>query len=1142
MDFNLLRQILIKMSKRTFQAMIINCLMISVIYASGLNAQEIKSVKDASIKLNIQNADLMHVFKDIEAKTDYEFSYENKDMDREFRFSGKFNNVSVADVLLEISKQTGLRFKQVNNNIHITKKDKKANREAPLEIIIQGITVTGKINSAEDSEGLPGVNVIIKGTSQGTVTDLKGYYKLDVPSEESVLVFSSVGFTTEEVAVGTKTVIDMVLVPDLTALEEIVVIGYGVKKKIHNTGAISTVKSDDLANAPVSNLNDAIVGLASGVIAVTPGGKPGTGAQIQIRGMGTLQNNAALVVVDGIIRPYSQLDPNEIESINILKDGASAAIYGVKGGNGVILVTTKRGASGKPKFSYNGYTGIQQVTRYPDLLNSYQYADVNNQAYLNMGIDPNDPAHAGKFYTDQQMQEFKSGEIDTDFYDLVFKDNPIKTQHNMNINGGSENVKYFFSTGYLSQDGLIPNSSFKRYNLRSNVDAMITDNLKILVDIDGRIENDNTPSYGDGTVFAHMIRAAPVLRAYDVNGKPLKINGPNALEESKNGGLQERRTSVINARFKAVQKLNFIEGLSANFSYAYNESNTLVKKFRKPYLVYIPDENGMATNVTEYSGGATSLNEDYINYKGYTLNGGLNYDRTFGKHKINALAIYEQREYDSKNLNAFREGYISDIIQEIFAGDPEKMNNNGYSSEIGYMSYIGRISYVYNDKYLAEVSARNDASVLFPEDTRWGFFPSYSVGWRISEEGFLKDNVDFIDNLKLRASYANLGTDAGAGQYAYLEQYSLGFGALMDNQITPGLKKKVEPNKTITWEKVASFDIGLEATFWNGLLGFDVAYFKKNTSDILARKTISTPATFGAEIPPSNYAEVELKGFEMSLSHINRIGKLQYSIDANFTHSVNNVIRIDDPENQLPHLIREGKPLDFYVGLKTDGLFQTDEEAQNYYPQFGNTQVGAGDIKYVDRNGDKIIDENDLDVISLESYMPQIMYGLNFTLNWKNFDMRALLQGASKRKIMLSGAARTMYQIGGNNFFAYQLDAWSQDNTGAEYPRAWRGNNINNDRDSDYWLRDGSYVRLKSAEIGYSINNAFLKKLNIEKLRLFVTGYNIFTIDKLKIFDPEVGSGSGQYNVNANAQNNYTTGGGYYPQLKNFNIGLNLTF
>ena len=1093
------------------------------------------------MSLNIKQTSVKDVLKQIESKSEFYFLYNNKLIDVNRKVDLDIKNEKIKDILLKIFSGTDIQFLVMDRQIVLTPKNITKQPAGNSSSQQQNLTITGVVFDAS-GDPMPGVTILIKGTKQGTITSGDGKYSISAP-DNAVLVFSFIGMKTQEVPVAGNTNINVTMQQEVIGLDEVVTVGYGTKKKINSTGSISTIASKELAQTSVTNLKDAIVGQTSGIIAVTPGGSPGTGAQIQIRGMGTLQNNSVLIVVDGVIRDFSQLDPNEIESISILKDGASAAIYGVKGGNGVILVTTKRGKMGRPKFTFNSQTSFQSVTRYPDLLDSYQYATTSNQGYINMGLDPNDPSNQGKFFTPEEINTFKSGEINTQFYDLLFDMPAIKNHQNLSISGGSDKIRYFFSGGYLNQDGLIPNSSFTRNNLRSNVDATITPHFSIQVDLDGRIEDKDSPSYGESTIFQHMVRANPTLRAYDANGIPLYITGPQPLEEARQGGINNWRTTVINAKFNALLNFDFIKalkGLSARFTYAYGETHINNKYFRKPYIVYKDENNdGIAEDEPVSSGGATELREISTMNHRYTLDAGLNYDRTFGSHKVSALFLYEQRESAGKYLDGYRQGFISDIIKELFAGDPETATNNGFSNELGYLSYIGRLTYIFKDKYIAEFSARNDASVLFPPETRWGFFPSYSLGWRLSEEGFIKNNLEFIDNLKIRASYGNLGTDAGAGQFSYLDQYKFAYGALINNQITTGLTKKVEPNKDITWEKVSSYDIGLEGIFWKGLFGFDIAYFKKVTSDILAPKIISTPMTFGATLPPVNYAEVELKGWEFSLSHVNTIGNFKYSVNVNFTKSENNVLEIDDPKDQLEHLIRKGKPLDFYVGYKTDGLFQSDEEAQNYYPQFGNNQVGAGDIKYVDRNGDQVIDENDLDVISLDSYMPKIMYGLNFNCQWKGFDMNFLFQGAAKRKIMLGGPARVMFTIGENNFYDFLLDSWAPDNKNAEFPRAWRGNNINNDRDSEFWLRDGSYLRLKTIEVGYNFSHIMKR---IDNLRLFVSGFNVFTVDKLKYFDPEVGNGTGSYNVNANAQHNYTTWGTYYPQQKSFNIGINLTF
>ncbi|SDJ21827.1 TonB-linked outer membrane protein, SusC/RagA family [Pedobacter sp. ok626] len=1092
------------------------------------------------INLKLNNATLYQVFKKIKAQSGYSFLYNIQMLKQANLVDIDVTNAPLTEALEACFAGQPVAY-TINEKTVIVRKRLAVSPQAQ-----KLITVTGRVT---DGKGLAlqGVNIQVPNSKIGTTTNDNGIYKISVEDNVS-LTFSYIGFTTQTIAVNGRDKIDVVLQDADPALTEVVVVGYGTQKKVSVTGAISSISSAEVKQAPTSNLSNSLAGLLPGLTVVNGGGRPGSGSTISVRGKSTFGDSGALIVVDGIVRGFDQLDPNEVESITVLKDAAAAAVYGARAANGVILVTTKRGHIGKPKFSYNGYVGTQQPTTYPKLMNAYEYATANNAARLNNGANPvGNPL----FYTDQQLQDFKNGSVGTDWYAISFKKNPVQMQHNINVDGGSENIKYFFSGGYTNQDGMYNNINFKRYNFRSNVDARINQNLTMSVDIDAQNTVNNSPSFTDVNIFAHVIRQNPVFNAFYPDGLPKNTTGEHPVLDINNSGYIHDNNNSLSGTIGFKQDMPFVtKGLSLTGRFNYIKGYKFLKEFDLPYTMYDEDATGkiIGTKVVGKNLTKTELNESFEQPVSSTINLSLNYQRSFAKHDISALFLYEQASGNMDKFNAYRTDFPSNEIDQLFAGGDTNKDNNGTATQTGRKSFVGRVNYAYAGKYLFEASFRYDGSTIFPPGKRYGFFPAVSTGWRISEEGFIKDNpaLSFINNLKLRASYGILGNDR-VDPYQYTDQFSTQGSpiAIFNNSdIERTLIYGVYPNPNITWERAKTVDVGLEGTLFNGKLGFEFDYFYKRTSDILQPRILSIPGTFGRKMPSENYAVADNKGYEITLSHSSRINQVNLSVKANMAYAKNIGIVLDDAAGDPLYKRRVGKGLDYRYGLTSAGIFQSDQEVKN--SPFQTNTTAAGDIKYVDKNGDGVIDDSDIDVISNDGAIPKFTFGLFLSADWKGFDLAALFQGAAKSDFFMTGTARNMFNNGGNsNSFAYLNDYWSPQNPGAEYPRAWIDANPNNNKDSDFWLRKTGYVRLKSIQFGYTIPG--IKKWKIEKLRFYFAAYNLFTISQFKLFDPEVdakGAVSPGSAALASATVTPTTNsaGNYYPQQKNYNIGVNLTF
>jgi TonB-dependent starch-binding outer membrane protein SusC len=1008
----------------------------------------------------------------------------------------------------------------------------------------QNVRVSGRVTD-EAGEALPGTSVLVKSTDNGTITDVEGNYSLNVPDEEgTTLVFSFVGYLSQEVQVGDQTSIDVTLQPDVQSLEEVVVVGYGTQKKATLTGSISEVDGEAIAKSPQPNLSNALAGRFSGIIANNRGGEPGyDGSSYSIRGLATTGNNDVLVVVDGVpgqIGGLERLNPNDIESISVLKD-ASAAIYGSRAANGVILVTTKKGTIGKPSVSYSFNQGFSSPTRLPGLANAATYAQIRNEiAYYN-----NPDGGMNQIYDEQEIQQFASGSDplnypNTDWQEATLKSVALQNQHNLSVNGGTENVRYFVSLGKIFQDGLYKNTATKynQLNFRSNIDANITEGLNIGLSIAGRKEDRQFPIESAGTIFRSIYRAYPTIADRYPNGLPSSgiENANPVLMATDIGGTNVNPTYVFNGILRASYDFPFANGLSLDGFYSADQSFSKSKAFSTPYIVYNYVASEDAYNETIVGGGPdqqASLTQTQSDMSMTVANIKLNYARQLGNHAINAFIGYEQSETQESEFSATRDHFPTTLTPELSQGGSAATDydNAGSSYHFTRKSYIGRLAYNFSEKYLAEVQMRVDGSSIFPEGNQYGFFPSVSAGWRISEEAWFQNSLSFIDDLKLRASYGQLGND-NVGQFQYYDNYAINNRYVVGGDVHTGIDLIKLGNPNITWEVAQKTDIGLNAVFLKNF-SLEFVYFQQNRSNILASRNASVPGVTGIVnpyddgsdtyvplVPSENIGKVNSNGIEATLGY-ERSGNVSFGVSSNATYAKSDIVFIDEALGTLDYQQQTGRPLNTYLLYNAIGIFRTQDELDNY-PHVPGAKLG--DLIYEDYNNDGVIDADD-QVRTKYGNIPQLTFGLNLNASWRNFDLSAVFAAQSMVRQYVLPESGTI----GNYYSSWADNRWSPDNTGGTYPRvderassAVSGGLYRN----NFWLNDASFLRLKNMQLGYTLPSSFLSEIRISDVRVYASAFNLFTITKIKDYDPEGSSESGQF----------------YPQQRILNLGVNVRF
>ncbi|MBT1710733.1 TonB-dependent receptor [Fulvivirgaceae bacterium PWU5] len=1119
-----LRNLLFRLARGLFFSIILQSIPMTLLFAheGGAQVNEVsQDLKKVSIQIDVQNASLEQLFKLIEQKTEFRFFYDKKALASDSKFTLN-KELSLFELLSWITERTSLQFKQVKKNINVRSVPVKATAiVGPTE----DVTVSGRVLSADDEQGLPGVNVVEKGTSNGTITDSDGNYSLRVP-DDAVLVFSFVGYSQQEIAVGGKTIINISLQPDIQALGEVVVVGYGTVLRKDLVGAVDQVKADAIQNRPVANITQALQGLSPALVIQQRSMNPNDNTMnINIRGINSFNNNEPLVVIDGMIMEdvgsMNLLNPNDVESISVLKDAGASAIYGSRSANGVILITTKKGKIDmRPVVSFNASVGTQNPKVLLKPVKGYQNALLRNDSYVNAGLDP--------IYTPEQIANFAKG--DSEWGMDAIMQNALQQNYNIGVQGGSKTGSYNLSFGYFDQKSNFkgPDYGLKRYNIRGN---FVNEIGKVKVTT--VLAYNRQAGFSDrGGLFLADVMRVPTYNTYnlypDENGHYYNndiTTGGNMLATLYHGGS----TTNDNDQFQGIVtgELDIWKGLKARavLGYDLKSEHRVIRRRYYPVYDFINRNNianaGSATDfqIEDYNAKMTTLNSQFL----------LDYRRTFNEqHTITGLFGYTNESW-RRERNEIKKTFVDELYQNtdntIIGAD--SYNTPSGTAERGLHSWLGRLNYAYGDKYYAEVSGRYDGSSRFLSERRWGFFPAVSAGWRVSEEPFFEPAKSILDEFRLRSTYGVLGAqtvddyefmttyDIYTNQYAFDKKGVTGTGYTLGND-------------QLTWEKTATFNVGFDAAVLNNSLAFSVDYFDKHTSDILMAPPV--PKTLGGAQAQRNIGEMRNRGFELNVSYRLNHGDFKHVISANLGDSYNEVVKFGpqaiSKADEVERIVREGVPLYSYYGYKTAGLFQNTAEIENSAVWVG-ANVQPGDVKYVDRNKDGVIDDNDRFILG--NAFPRYTFGFTYNMTWRGFDFSMMWQGVGKRDMALRGEMIEPFH--GSYYyvmFEHQLDYWRPGNTDAEYPRlvnsASPSYSNNYGHGSDRNIYNAAYLRLKNIQIGYTVPRAITQKARINKLRLYATGQNLLTFSKNSFIDPESSEfGSSMNAGGANSGRNYPT-------------------
>lgn len=977
--------------------------------------------------------------------------------------------------------------------------------------------ITGTVKN-ETAGLMSGVSVVVKGSDRGTVTDADGKYQLMIPGNEAVLVFSYVGYEIQEVAAGDKEVIDITLVAISGKLGEVVVVGYGTQRRVSLTSAVSQLKGEELQRRPVNSLQQSLQGQMPGLTILDQGGSPGnSNTTMRIRGITTLSNSNPLVIVDGIEQPLSDINPNDIESVSVLKDASSTAIYGSRAANGVVLVTTKRARTGKVSVSYNGFYAVQKSILKPEHMEIEDYLRIQNMNFINAGS----PAP----YTEQAIQDYVNGDrsqypLPYDWYNAMLKTAP-QVSHAVSLSGGSENFKGRLSVRYQDQDGIIANTNAKISEIRVNTDFKVSPKINVSTDINYR-HNNNVQPQNITEIFRLMMQNSIwTVPKYPDGAYGAGPQGNNPLLLAEIGGTYRRRSDYIVGNVKGEWQI--LEGLKFTTQFAASLSMLNGKEFTATYEI----RDRVNPTVIRKSRTLNTLSETRDNTREYTFNNLLNYTRDLGNHSFNVLAGYSTIENKTSLLSAFRQGFYNNDIQAIGQGtnDATKSNDGG-DFGWGLRSYFGRLNYSYDDKYLFEANARYDGSSRFTEDNRYSFFPSFSAGWRLSREKFWENLSDVINEFKLRGSWGKTGNQA-VDLYTYFSALNL-VTYTFNGQPVQGYVQQKMASENLTWETTKQVDIGMDAQFLNNRFTFSVDYYKKRTSGILL--LLPVPGTLGLQATSQNAGIVDNKGWEFTAGARNQFGKFGLNINLNFSMNRNKVIDlagtgpyITGSDVDPRFIIGEGYGINSFWGYKTNGLFQTQAEASSS-PVFIRA-AQPGDVNFVDLNKDGKIDPNDMTYIG--SPFPKYTFGGAFNLTYKAFTLNLLFQGASGMGVQLT---RALVQSGTAEAFTHKIytnNVWTPENPGARFPRSIKyetRNQVNSDRN----VINADYLRLKNLQLLYQLPSELTRKFFIERMSVYVSGTNLITFSNLNEWnlDPEAVSGW---------QN-------YYPQVSMLTVGVNVQF
>ena len=1096
--------------------------------------------------LKMKKASLKEVFQTIADQSEFKFVYNNDVVNDNQKVSVTTEDARVEKILDEILPQHHLAYQVIDRQVIVYPEANdgklKSSVTSPQEKSISGTVV--------DEEGmpLPGVSVIVKGTTIGIVTNPDGNYNLTgIPADAKTLVFSFVGMRAQEVNIGNKATINITLEAEAIGLDEVIAVGYASQKKANVVGSVSSVSGEQIEAIPAADITNTLSGRMAGVTGIQSTGEPGqSNARILVRGRTTLGDpddddndialSAPLVVIDGIPgRSLSDVDPVDIESVSVLKD-ASAAIYGSSAANGVILVTTKRGQSGKPRLKYQFYQGLMTPTILPKVTNAGDYATMLSEYQ--------DYENTERTYSDEDIALFYSGRDpwehpNSDWIGDLVDNWTTTSKHNFSVDGGSNGMYYYVSLGYKNEEAIYKQEStnYKQYNLRAKLELPITSWLTTSIDYAGFLNNKKYPTKSADDIYGQSTRLLPTRWSFWPNGKPgpdIEYGDNPVVTSTFEGGYDDQKDYINQLTFKATITPPMIKGLTLSGYYSYDVSNWYRKEFRKPWILYSEnketatyDSEGFITDMdlTPSQKGYSSpeLAETYQRKIRKLANFNFNYSRDFGDHSISLFGAYEQIDQSKNEMGAFRKYYISDVVQTIDAGSDTDKDNWGWSWIYARKSIIGRANYSYAGKYLVEALFRRDGSLKFPPDSRWGNFPGLMLGWRASEESFWQNSLSAINYFKLKASYGKMGMDPG-DPFQFMNKYKLGTG------LTLGSGKQVETvvlqdgvaNPNITWEKQTTYNIGFESQILENLFSLDADFFYSKRSDILTERDASVPDFTGLALPDENIAEVDNRGFELEAGyHKNITSELRLDVTGQFSYNHNEVVFMDEPERAEPWQQRTGHPYGAWLMYDAIGVFANDPTESE--PHWDGAK--AGDVIFRDVNGDGEITSDDQILVD-QTDMPEVGYGLTVDIDYKNWHLSLLAQGQGKYyRMNISDGRRGE----AGNYFQWSFDnRWTPENRNTDVARAYNRDDLYwafDNHMSTYHLDNMAYCRLKNAVLTYTIPNTVFGDLGISRAQVYFAGNNLFLIYAAqKNFDPEIGDPMS------------------YPAVRTLALGVKVTF
>ena len=1099
----------------------------------GLLARNDGYGQSKRIDLTIADASIIDVFNEIEKLSEFKIFYKVDALDLNRKYDVNTRNKLVGEILTDVLSGMNVSYELVDKIIVITP-----------EKLFQQLKVTGKITDINGNP-LPGVNIVEKGTTSGAVTDLNGNYSISVESEDAILVFSFVGYLSEEIAVSSQSEINVTLIEDIQALEEVVVVGYGTQQRKDLTGAVASVSSDDIGKLSFSDVGQAIQGKLSGVT-IQQNTEPGGTADIRIRGLSTINNNNPLIVIDGIPSPNGlrDLNPNNISSIDVLKDASATAIYGNRASNGVIIVTTKKGKKGqKTKIDFQAEYGVANVSRGIDVLNAEEYTMIMNESIENaveQGLMEDNINREMQLYDPQ----------DTDWQDVIFRQGQ-QSDLNLSISGGSEQTSFYLSGGYRDVKGVLIESDYKRYSFTSNIEHNLFDRITIGENLhlsySDRADSYTHTSSGWSGVMQQAVTAAPQFPVYHegqfafglADDRPFYGDGNNPVWGAENGGTNH----LTRVNGNAYVDVNILEGLDFKTSLGIDYSNNEYDNYTPPkVLARVPREDIMENRF--------SKNQNWSWYNTLT------YSNRFGKNKITLLVGNSLEKSLVSSFSAARQNLLStaEPFHFINFGDPEKQSTSGDAGELALSSQFGRFNYNFDERYLVTATIRRDGSSRFLEnDDKYGIFPSVSVAWRVTQENFMQ-NITALDNMKIRFGWGKVGNQFVGSYYPYLDVLALNYNYPFgpgDGSLNTGIAEASRGNPTLTWESNVMTNIGLDLGFFGGKWSIVADYFINTTEDMLL--SVALPAVGGNSLVPNqNAGSVETKGFEVDTRYHFDIGDFKFNVGLNASQVKNEVLDLAGSEFILGSAAYRGKdnpirtvvgqPISTFFGYQVEGIFQTQDEVDNHASQEANT--GPGDIKYKDINGrdeegnltgepDGVIDDADRTYIG--NGFPEFSYGFTFNAGYKNIDFLMFLQGVSGVEIYNALNMDIMHGGSRSNKHTNILDRWTDEGTSNEIPRVHYGDPNDNDRISDYFIESGDYLRIKNIQIGYTLPTSIMGNAGISSLRLYFSVQNPITFTDYTGANPDI------VPVGSDADLNHGFDTGAYPIPRTFLFGLNLS-